>query len=81
MPDFLAEVFSPADDESGRRELIQRAAARRTDGGARYIRSIYLPLDEILLLVFQAASSEEVAQLADGAELRVARIADATLDP
>lgn len=79
MPEFVVELFSPTADATGRRDLIRRAEA--VPSPARYVRSIYLPTDEILLVVIHAASSADAARLTGDAGLPVDRITEAALDP
>jgi hypothetical protein len=73
--EFLAELFSEADDLDGRSALVlraQQAAAGSTD--VRFLRSMFLPDDEMCFLVFEAESSDAVTRLAAQAALPIDRV-------
>lgn len=73
--EFLAELFSEADDLDGRSALIQRArSAAEESAGVRFLRSMFVPDDEICFLVFEAESSEAVVRLAEQAALPIDRV-------
>jgi hypothetical protein len=78
--EFLAELFSEADDLDGRSALVQRAreAASRS-GDVRFVRFIFVPDDEICFLVFEAESSAAIARLARQAALPIDRVVRAEL--
>jgi hypothetical protein len=73
--------------ESGSQsELVARArsATRRLRGGRvplTFLRSIYLPGDEICFLVFEASSADAVAEAAREAEIVFERVVEAELLP
>jgi len=78
--EFLAELFTEADDREGRLALVQRAReAAATSAGVRFIRSIFVPDDEMCFLVFEAESAAAVAHLAEQAALPIDRVVRAEL--
>ena len=73
--EFLAELFSEADDFDGRSALVQRSReAAEASVDVRFVRSMFVPDDEICFLVFEAESAAAVARLAEPARLPVDRI-------
>jgi len=78
--EFLAELFSAADDLDGRSALVQRAReAAEQSAGVRFIRSIFVPEDEMCFLVFEAESAAAVVHLAKQAALPIDRVVRAEL--
>jgi hypothetical protein len=78
--EFLAELFTEADDIDGRSALVQRAsAAAEASGEVRFVRSIFVPDDEICFLVFEAESAAAVTRLAEQAALPLDRVVRAEL--
>jgi hypothetical protein len=73
--EFLAELFSEAHDVDGRARLIARAreAAARS-GEVRFVRSFFVPDDEMCFFVFEAESAALVARLAEQAALPIDRV-------
>lgn len=82
---FLAELYLPSTDVQGHRTAsrkAERAAAELARGGAdiRYVRSVFVPGDEMCLLLFEADSEQTVALVGATAGLsfdRVVAAADA----
>jgi hypothetical protein len=73
--EFMVELFSEADDLDGRSALLQRARqAAETTVDVRFVRSIFVPDDEMCFLVFEAESEDAVARLAEQAALPVDRV-------
>ncbi len=79
MHDFFAEVFSPVGDGERRHELIRLFREGGTDA-ASYVRSIFVPDDELFLVVFRARSAEDVAHLALAGGLEFDRIVPAAVE-
>lgn len=76
--EFLAELFSEADDLVGRSALVQRAReAAEASADVHFVRSIFVPDDEMCFLVFEADSSAAVARLAAQAALPIDRVVHA----
>jgi len=78
--EFLAELYSEADDLDGRAALVQRAretADASTD--VRLVRTIFVPDDEMCFLVFEAESAAAIARLAKQAALPIDRVVRAEL--
>jgi len=72
---FLAELFSEVDDLAGRSALLRRTReAARESADVRFVRSMFLPEDEMCFLVFEAESAAAVARLAEQAALPIDRI-------
>jgi hypothetical protein len=75
MSEFLAELFSEAGDLDGRSALVQRAQqAAAGSADVRFLRSMFLPEDEVCFLVFEADSLEAVVRLAAQAALPIDRV-------
>ena len=82
MQAFLAELYLPAAGRDALRSAarLARAAADALSAEGtpvRYVRAIFVPDDEICLLLFEAPSFEAVTRLAARAELAFDRIARA----
>jgi hypothetical protein len=77
-PTYLLECFWPGVSESQLSEIVTRAAGR-TDNGSngdriRYLDSILVPTDEIVLCVVSGPSAEAVRAHAERAGLRCDRV-------
>jgi hypothetical protein len=73
--EFLAELFTEADNLDGRAALVRRAReAAEASAEVRFVRSIFIPDDEMCFLVFEADSSDAVARLAERAALPIDRV-------
>ena len=82
MPSFLAESYLPRPRASGVRERERRAreAAReltRHGTPVRFVRSIFVPEDEICFFVFDAISADAVEATCARAALRFERVVEA----
>ena len=82
MQSYLAEAYVPRPraHELYAQERRARAAARDlcAEGTAiRFVRSIFVPADEICLLVFDAASAEAVGEACARAAVRLERVVEA----
>jgi len=78
--EFLAELFTEADDVDGRTALVQRARrAAEESADVRFVRSIFVPDDEMCFFVFEAESAAAVALLAEQAALPIDRVVRAEL--
>jgi hypothetical protein len=80
MASYLVEAYTPA--RAGLAEIEQRARDAATlfsqaGTAVRYVRSIYVPEDEICFHLFDAASVEAVRQASDDAQLDAQRIVEA----
>jgi hypothetical protein len=79
---YLAEAYvaRPRASEVRTHERRARAAAKRlTQEGVpiRFVRSIFVPADEICFYVFEAISAEAVGAACDRAALRFERVVEA----
>jgi hypothetical protein len=79
---FLVEVFTPRASAGDLATAQRRAmsAARRLSGAdvaVRYVRSMYIPEDEICFFVFDAPSRQDVALFAQRAGLEPIRVVEA----
>lgn len=77
MPNYLVESYlvdSPeaVADARGRAHL-----AAELDGGVRYVRTTFVPGDEVVLHLFEAPSDGAVRHAADRVALRYERIVEA----
>jgi hypothetical protein len=82
VPSFLAESYLPRPRASGVRERERRAreAAReltRHGTPVRFVRSIFVPEDEICFFVFDAISADAVEATCARAALRFERVVEA----
>ena len=82
MAEFLVELYVPRANAvavARGAARTRRAAAQLTREGTpvRYLRSIFVPEDEICFFLCEAASLEAVREAARRAALRFARIAEA----
>jgi hypothetical protein len=78
--EFLAELFTETDDHAGRSALVQRARDAAEDSvDVRFVRSIFVPDDEMCFLVFEAESAAAVTRLIEQAALPVDRVVRAEL--
>lgn len=86
MPSFLAETYlsrlraSRVRDREGR---AREAARELTKRGlpVRFIRSIFIPQDEICFFVFEAVSADAVGAACARAALRFERVVEAVESP
>jgi len=81
MPEYLLELYvaradAPAVEQGAAR--VRRAAEEYSREGTpvRYLRSIFVPEDEICFHLFEAGSAESVARAIDRADLRAQRIVE-----
>lgn len=82
MPSFLAETFHPALRLPELRESedrVRAAAKALTRAGTpvRYVRSIFVPEDEICFFVLEAPSEAAARAAASKARLRIERVVEA----
>jgi hypothetical protein len=78
--EFLAELFTEAHDVDGRAAFVRQArAAADASADVRFVRSIFVPDDEICFLVFEADSAAAVALFAEQAALPIDRVVRAEL--
>jgi hypothetical protein len=80
MASYLVEAYTPA--QAGLAEIEQRArdaASQLSQAGTavRYVRSLYVPEDEICFHLFDAPSFDAVRQASDVARLDAQRIVEA----
>jgi hypothetical protein len=81
MPEFLIELYASRTDAAGVERDAHRArlaAEQLTRAGTpvRYLRSMFLPLDETCLLLYEAASADAVRAAARRAALPVDRVTE-----
>ena len=78
MAEFLAELYVSRANEGG-----VRPAAEALGTTVHFVRSIFVPEDEICFLLFEAASVDDVLEAARTAGLRFERISEvaAPADP
>jgi hypothetical protein len=77
MPTYLVEAYL-ADSAAGLEEARQRALRTADLGaGVRYLRTTFLPADETILHLFEAASPEELRTAGRLAALEFERIVEA----
>ena len=85
MPSFLVETYLPRPGKARLRSAQRaRAAARElAERGARirFVRSMYVPDDEICFLVFDAISADAVEDTCTRAGLRFERVVEAVESP
>lgn len=81
MKEFLVELYISCTEPNGverRAERAQRAAVELTAAGTpvRFVRSIFVPADETCLLLFEAASIDEVREVTRRAALPFDHVAE-----
>jgi hypothetical protein len=79
---FLVEAYVSAADPIGQAETIARLQAAATeltaaDLSVRYVRSIFVPDDEVCFHVFEASSADTVEQVGRRAQLTFDRVTEA----
>ena len=75
MPSYLVESYAADSLVGDQRERARLAGELGT--GVRYVRTTFLPGDETVLHVFEAASAEAVGEAARDAALPYERIVEA----
>ena len=82
MPDYLLETYAPRPGaELLAIEARARVAAKEMRGegiDVRYVRSIFVPEDEICFHLFQAPSADAVGEASRRAKFAYERIVDTT---
>jgi hypothetical protein len=81
MPSYVAETYVPSGRDVEPAATAERlravAFALRSEGhDIRFLRSTFLPTDELCLLVFEAESSDVVGEAAERAAIEVERIVE-----
>ena len=79
MPSYLVETYLARGDQRRRASWERRARSAAEDlttrgTGVRFIRSLYVPEDEISFFVFDAPSRRDVALAAEQAGLEPLRV-------
>lgn len=83
MPTFIAETFVPVtreDEVQATTERLSRIDLRVDQGataGVRYVRSTFVPGDEVCFHIFEADSADDVVRIANDLGIRLDRIAEA----
>ena len=83
MAKYLVELYSPA---AGSGELPSAAAqarwaeTARAKNKVRYLRSIFVPGDELCFLLYEGPSAEAVAEAAQAAAITFDRIVQVAVD-
>ena len=85
MAEFLVEVYvsrANADAVQDNERRARRCAEELSLEGTpvRFLRSIFVPEDEMCLYLYQAESAEAARQAAERAALLVERVTEARLD-
>ena len=86
MPEFLIELYVSRTDAAGaergaRRARLAAEQLSRAGTPVRYLRSMFLPLDETCLLLYEAASADAVRAAARRAALSFDRVTEVAADP
>jgi hypothetical protein len=79
MPSYLVEAYAAKGSFERERDLAQLAGD--LGSGVRYVRSTFLPGDEAILHVFEAASIEALREAGGRAGLQYERIVEAVERP
>jgi hypothetical protein len=75
---YLVELFVPRTDALGvRRARLAAEDLARAGTAVRYLRSIFVPADEICFLLFEAACAQDIRDAARSADLPFERISEA----
>lgn len=74
MPEFLVELYVPRADgaaleSSERRARLAAEELTREGSPVRYMRSIFVPEDEVCFFLYEAASTDDVEKAARRASL------------
>ena len=80
MTSFLVETYTPAAESLGDATArIRLAVTELSQAGTpvRYLRSIFVPADEMCLYLFEAPSAEAVREASERAGLLPGRIVEA----
>ena len=83
MTTFIAETFVPATREDEVLATTQRLSQldlgvdRGPATGVRYVRSTFVPGDEVCFHIFEAESADDVVRIANDLGIRLDRIAEA----
>ena len=83
MPTFIAETFVPAthahdvQTATDRLSQLDGAGARSADIRVTYIRSTFVPGDEVCFHIFEADAAEDVVRAASDLGVRLDRVAEA----
>ena len=83
MPTFIAETFVPAthaDDvqsATDRLSQLDGASARSAAIGVTYVRSTFVPGDEVCFHIFEAGAAEDVVRAATSLGVRLDRVSQA----
>ena len=81
MPSYLVEAYL-ADTPSALTDARARAhLAAQSEGEVRYVRTTFLPSDEVVLHMFEAPSDDAVRRAAGRVDLRCERIVEAFEPP
>ena len=77
MPTYLVESYGPNNGDAPADARERAARAAELGAGVRYVRTTFLPGDETVLHVFEAASAEDLRRAAVLAALQHERIVEA----
>jgi hypothetical protein len=77
VPSYLVEAYLEDAPGALAGARAQARLAARSGDGVRYVRSTFLPVDELVLHLFEAASDGLVRRAASRADLRYQRIVEA----
>jgi hypothetical protein len=77
MPTYLVEAYGPNREDAVADARERALLAARLGAGVRYLRTTFLPRDEMLLHTFEAPSPEALGRAAGLAALAYERIVEA----
>jgi hypothetical protein len=77
MPTYLVESYGPNRDDALRDARERAARAAQLGVGVHYVRTTFVPDDETVLHVFEAASADDLRRAAALAALQHERIVEA----
>jgi hypothetical protein len=77
MPSYLVESYEPNRDDALADARAQAVRAAELEDGVRYVRTTFLPDDEVVLHMFEAPSPETLRDAARRAALAYERIVEA----
>lgn len=78
MPTFIAETFVPQNRASEVEAATERLSRLDSHGPTvRYVRSTFVPGDEVCFHIFEADTAGDVVRVAAGLGIRLDRVAEA----
>ena len=77
MPTFIAETFMPGARSEEVAGVSERLSGLDDAAPVRYVRTTFVPGDEVCFHVFEADTADDVKRLADGLGIVLDRVAEA----